>query len=605
MGNRQQGMSRRGFLAGVATLGLSTGAAALMGGCATASAKGEAAGEASQVAGTGTAAGKNGDVTVRAIFAGDELVDLELVESMETAGVGEAAQERLKSLIVGRQTLNVDMVTGATLSSMAYVSAVKDAIDAAGQDAKAWQKRDHAAFAREEAILPSADVVVIGSGGAGLSAAITAQKADKSVLVLEKLDTVGGNSALSGAGYAAPGTWLQRRKGVEDSPDLMAQDMLAGGDNLGDPTLVQTLCEGALDAMEWMTYEAGVSWGSACGQDGGHSVARTVQPAGYGAAVMVKLAARAKKLGVIVATGVSVDEIVRDAGGAVTGVKATDVATGEQFSVSAARVIIASGGFGANVEMRTKYVPELTDEYGCTDAVGTTGDGIVMGQVVGAGVTGMEYIQTHPTGSTTTGNMLAMGSVRSKGFAFMVNKQGRRFVEELERRDVVCEAELAQEGGCGYFVFSVADGVASGIYDRAADELGGMKADGTYFEGDTLEAVCEHFGVDAVGLKETVEIWNKDAEAGADSQFNYRSAMKPLGAAPYAMFSVTPIVHYTMGGLTIDADAAVLDEAGEPIPGLFAAGEVTGGIMGSNRLGTTSYVDIIVYGRIAGANAAK
>lgn len=605
MGTMQQGVSRRGFLAGAATLGLSAGAAALMGGCSTAPAKAEAVGEAVEVAGMGKAAGKNGEVAVRAILSGDQLVDLELVESLETMGVGEAAQDTLKSLIIEHQTLNVDMVTGATLSSMAYVSAVKDALAAAGQDAKAWQKRDHAVAEREEGLPAAVDVVVVGSGGAGLSAAITAKKAGKSVLVLEKLDTVGGNSALSGAGYAAPGTWLQLHKGVEDSPDLMAQDMLTGGDNLGDPALVQTLCEGALDAMEWMTYESGVSWGSVCAQDGGHSVARTVQPVGYGAAVIVKLAARAKKLGVVLATGVTVDEIVRDGAGAVTGVKATDSLTGEQSAISAASVVIAAGGFGANLDMRTKYVPELTDEYGCTDAVGTTGDGIVMGQAVGAAVTGMEYIQTHPTGSTTTGNMLAMGSVRSKGFAFMVNKQGRRFVEELERRDVVCEAELAQEDGCGYFIFSKEDGVASGIYDRAADELGGMKADGTYFEGDTLEAVCEHFGIEVEGLKETIEIWNKDAEDGADSQFNYRSTMKPLGAAPYAMFSVTPIVHYTMGGLVINADAAVLDESGEPIPGLFAAGEVTGGIMGSNRLGTTSYVDIVVFGRIAGASAAK
>lgn len=605
MGNSSRTLSRRGFLSGAAMLGLSAGAAAVASGCAPTSMQASAADNAAEATGKGTAAGKNGDVAVRAVLAGDELLELELLESQETPGVGEAALDRLEALIVQNQTLNVDMVTGATLSSMGYLSAVKSALESAGQDAKQWQKRDHAASTRDEEIPSEVDVVVIGSGGAGLSAALTARSAGKSVLVLEKLDTVGGNSALSGAGYAAPGTWLQLRKGVEDSPDLMASDMLTGGDNLGAPTLVHTLCEGALDALEWMTYETGVSWSPTCGQDGGHSVARTVQPAGYGAAVMVKMAARAKKLGVTVATGVTVEEIIRTPGGAVTGVKAVDRVSGAQLSISSPRVIIASGGFGANLEMRMQYDPTLTDEYGCTDAVGTTGDGIVMGQAIGAGVTGMEYIQTHPTGSTTTGNMLAMGSIRSKGFAFMVNKEGKRFVEELERRDVVCAAELAQTDGCGYFVFSKEDGVASGIYDRAADELGGMKSDGTYFEGDTLEAVCDHFGVDVNGVKETIALWNKDCEAGSDSQFNYRSPMKPFGEAPYAMFSVTPIVHYTMGGLTINADAAVLDEDGVPIPGLFAAGEVTGGIMGSNRLGTTSYVDIVVYGRIAGANAAR
>lgn len=605
MGIKQQDMSRRSFLAGAAALGLSAGTVALASGCSTASAQNASSRPAAQMAGEGTAAGKNGEVTVRAVFSGSDLLDLELVQSQETAGVGETAQETLKNLIIDNQTLNVDTIAGATLSSMAYLSAVKDAIGAAGQDAKAWQKRDHVAVVREEEIPSSVDVVVIGSGGAGLSAAITARNEKKSVLVLEKLGTIGGNSALSGAGYAAPGTWLQKRKGVVDSPEIMAQDMLEGGDNLGDPTLVQTLCEGALDAMEWMTYEAGVSWNSKCSQDGGHSVARSVQPVKYGAAVMVKLTARAKKLGVVIATNMGVDEIVRDANGGVSGVKATDQITGETYAVAATRVVIASGGFGANVEMRTKYVPELTDEYGCTDAVGTMGDGIVMGQAVGAGITGMEHIQTHPTGSTTTGNMLAMGSIRTRGCSFMVNKQGRRFVEELERRDVVCEAELEQEGGCGYFIFSKADGVASGIYDRAADELGGMRVDGTYVEGDTLEAVCEHFGVDAAGVKETISIWNKDCETGKDSQFNYRSEMKTIGEAPYAMFSVTPIVHYTMGGLTINSDAAVLDEDGAAIPGLFAAGEVTGGIMGSNRLGETSYADIMVFGRIAGASAAR
>lgn len=601
MGNLKQSCSRRDFLAGAATLGLAAGAAA-MAGCNSSRPMAET-GVAEEASGVGTAAGKNGAVTVRAAFSGDEMTGLDIVESNETLGVGSAAVEIVRKSIVDNQTLSVDTVSGATLSSMAILAAAAEAVKNAGRDEGDWKKRDAAVRSREIEIPAEADIVVVGSGGAGLAAAITAAKLEKTVLVLEKLGTVGGNSALSGAGMAAPGNWQQLQMKVEDSTALMAEDMLKGGDNLGNPSLVQVVCDGALDAQEWLTHMGGVTWRAFCAKDGGHSVARSLQVEGYGAAAISQMKARAAAAGAIIGTNMKVEKLLVN-NGAVTGVLATDLLTGDACEIKAKAVVIASGGFGYNVEMRTQYVPELGEGYRCTDAVGAMGEGIMMAQEIGAGVTGMEHIQTHPTGSTTTGDMLSLGSIRTQGFAFVVNKQGNRFMNELGRRDEMCAAELAQEGGCGYFVFSRDLAEAAGIFVRAKDELGGMTANGSYFEADTIDEVCEHFGVNAEGVKAAIEKWNEDAEIGADSVFGYSGEMKPFGDAPYAMFPICPTVHYTMGGITINENAEVIDEAGSSIPGLFAAGEVTGGVMGSNRLGTTAWADIIVFGRIAGTNAA-
>ena len=217
----------------------------------------------------------------------------------------------------------------------------------------------------------------------------------------------------------------------------------------------------------------------------------------------------------------------------------------------------------------------------------------------------MEWIQTHPYGSTTDGTMLDCGGVRTSGTAVLVNAAGQRFVEELERRDVVSKGILAQEGGVGYMVMTEADAAAEGYTPETYDETATMYANGTWVIGETLEEVCEPFGIDPAGLAQTLATWNADVEKGSDSQFGYRAQMFPIGEGPYVAFPVTPTVHYTMGGVQIDRDAHVINEDGEVIPGLFAAGEVTGGIMGTNRLGTTAVADITVFGRIAGEGAAR
>ncbi len=600
----ESAISRRGFLTGASLL---AGGALLAGGCAPTSGADEtfaATGAAQATAGTGTAQGRNGELTVRAIVEDGALADIQIVRSHETLSVGETAQDLLRDLILENQTLDVDAVSGATLTSMAYLAAVGDALDSAGQPSAEWKKRDHASFVREEAIPESADVVVVGSGGAALCAAIAAAKAERNVVVLEKMDIFGGSTSLSGFGFAAPGSWPQQQAGVEDSPDKLAEDMLSGGDYEGNPELVHTLCDNALDAYQWLTYDLMVPWYPGVIQDGGHSCKRSQCPVDYGAGTVQKLLAGARTAGASLFASAQVDEIVKDAVGAIAGVRGTDLLTGEPFEVAAPAVVLATGGFGRNVEMRVQYNPEFDDSYMCTDAPGITGDGLVMAEAVGAKLVDMDFIQTHPTGNPSNGSMLDVGGVRAYGNAVMVNKEGERFVEELERRDVVSKATLAQTDGLGYFVFSHELVEADDMYGWAGDEIDAMRAAGYWAEGDTLEEACAAFGIDAAACAKTIEQWNADCESGVDSAFHYRGDMSPIGEAPYCIFATTPTVHYTMGGVSIDTQAHVLDADGKPIPGLYAAGEVTGDIMGTNRLGTTAVVDIVVFGRIAGASAA-
>lgn len=230
----EKNLSRRGFITGGALL---AGSALLGPGCAPTTEKDDTGlaptGTAQASSGTGTAQGRNGELTVRATVEDDELVDIQIVHSHETISVGETAQAVLSGLILENQTLDVDTVSGATLTSMAYLSAVKDALAAAGQDPSAWEKRGHASLSRDEPIPAAADVVVVGSGGAALCAAITAAREGKSVVLLEKMGIFGGSTALSGFGFAAPGSWPQQQAGIEDSADNLAEDMLAGGDYEG------------------------------------------------------------------------------------------------------------------------------------------------------------------------------------------------------------------------------------------------------------------------------------------------------------------------------------------------------------------------------------
>lgn len=377
--------SRRQFITGGAVAAL--GGTLALAGCApsgSSNAKGSNGAGSGSSAGIGSGMGKHGQFDVEVMVTDGNLDRITVLNSRETPGMGDVAMEELTQLIVDNQTLNVDTVSGATLSSMAFIGAVSDALDQAGQKSSDWRKRDKATPAQTE--LPaSADVVVVGGGGAGFAAAITAANAGKSVVLLEKMGVFGGDTALSGGEMAAPGNWIQVQEGIADSPDALAKDMLEGGDNAGDPALVQIIAEGALDSSQWLTFEGGISWKHDLMQFGGHNTKRSIIPITHsGSEMTTKLTKRAGEIDTLtLAKNSPAVELVKS-GDAITGVKVKNTVTGEESTIACKAVVLASGGFGSNIDMRVKYNPAMDDSILSTDSVGATGDGITMGEAAGA-----------------------------------------------------------------------------------------------------------------------------------------------------------------------------------------------------------------------------
>ncbi len=602
------GCSRRQFIAGGAIAAL--GGTLALAGCAPMSheeaqekRKADAAGGAS--AGTATTAigegmGKHGTFTVE-VSANDGAIDrITVLDSRETPGMGDVAMEKMTKSIIDGQTLNVDTVSGATLTSMAFLTAVGSALDALGQDSEEWKNRD--------VKLPEeADVVVVGAGGAGFAAAITAANEGKSVVLMDKMGVYGGDTCLSGGEMAVPGNWIQVTQGVEDSPENLISDMLVGGDNKGDPELVAIIANGALDSANWLTYEGGISWKHDLMQFGGHNIKRSIIPITHsGSEMTTKLTDRVKTIDAItLIDNTQATELVTDSAGKVVGVKVKNPVTGEEAEVKCKAVVLATGGFGSNVDMRVKYNPEMDDKILSTDSVAAQGDGIVMAEKIGADTIDMEYIQTYPVCDPETGALLYVGDVRLENYGILVNKEGDRFVQELDRRDVISNGIKAQTDGVAYLLFNQAAADATGLVEQHADEYENSESRGVIVKADTLDEVAQAQGVDAEELKKTVDAWNQYCADGKDPDFGYSAEMNTIEEGPYYLMACKPAVHYTMGGLHITPKAEVLTVDAQVIPGLYAAGEVAGRKMGTNRLGSCSMTDIYTFGRIAGKNAAS
>lgn len=590
---------------------------------------------------TGTAKGFGGDVSVTLTLTDSVITGCTAEGKDETEGVGSQAIAKMPGEIAESGSIAVDGVSGATLTSTAIKEAAAAALTAAGLNPDDYKTAVESDATAEDSTV-DADVVVVGAGGAGMTAAITAAAEGKSVVILESQSMVGGNSVRATGGMNAGKTVYQDENefgesaGVEktlktaaekyadnetitalaktvseqwaayqadptgyfDSVELMELDTMIGGKGINDPELVETLCANSADAIDWLD-EHGITLHNVS-SFGGASVKRIHRPVNaegktvsVGSYMIPLLEENCEKAGVKMMLDTTATEILTDANGAAVGVKATG-ASGETVTVNAKAVVLATGGFGANLDMVVKYKPELKG-FMTTNAPGIQGQGIEMAQAIGAATVDMDQIQIHPTVEANTAALITEG-LRGDG-AILINEEGQRFIDEVGTRDVVSAAEIAQTGSYSWLVVDQAMADASSV-------IQGYIKKGYTVTGATYEELGKAMGVDAAAFAETMEKWNGCVEAKNDPDFGRTSFANPLNTAPYYAVKVTAGVHHTMGGLKINANTEVLNEKGEVIPGLFAAGEVTGGVHGANRLGGNAVADFTVFGRIAGAAAS-
>ena len=554
----------------------------------------------------GEAKGYRGEIKVEVKTSKNKIEEVKVVKNTDTPIISDAAAKKVPEQIVKYQSLRVDGVSGATGTSRALTSAVRNALKNSGTDLKELNKKPVIESKKIVKETQKKDVVVIGAGGAGLIAAIEAKNnGAQNVIVLEKMAFAGGNTLISGGEYAAPNNWVQVKKGLKDSNDTFYNDILKGGDNEGNPKLVRVLADNALNGAEWLKDYINMTFEDRQMFFGGHSVERSLVPLGAtGVEMISKLLAKAEELNIPVLYETPAVELIVDKG-RVTGVKA--LGEDKEYTFLAKDgVILASGGFGSNLEMRVKYNKDVDENILSTNTVGITGDGITMAEKIGAQLEDMPFIQTYPTCDPISGALLYFGDVRLIGGSILINQEGKRFVEELERRDVISMAIKNQTGNAAYQFCDEAQVKLSGVAEHHADEMNYLFNNKLLVKADTIKEAADFFGIDAAELEKTVEKYNQYAKDGKDLEFNKRGKLTPFEAkGPFYIMKAVPAVHHTMGGVKIDENARVINTKGEIIKGLYGAGEVTGDIHGTNRLGSDAIADITVFGRIAGQNVVK
>ena len=565
-----------------------------------------AASMAAPVTAEGTGVGKHGDITVAVTFDAGKIQDIKIVKNAENPILAKKVFTDLKDQVVAFSSTDVDLVSGATFSAKGFIDAVNDAAKKAGVTLAKADKKALKKAARELPKTSNYDVVVIGAGGAGFSAAITARSAGANVVLLEKMPAVGGNSLISGAEMNVARNWVQPKLGInDDSPELHAQDTFKGGDGKGDMKVINVMTHEALDAAKWCRDYLGVRF-----EDdnlfffGGHSRKRALIPVGHtGTEFIAKFQAKADELGIPVITNMKAEELIKNKDGRVVGVKAT--MDGSEYTFNAkGGVVLATGGFGANPEMVKKYNPKIDERFKTTDAPGTTGEALYMAERAGAQLVNMGYIQTYPICDPLSGAIELIADARFDG-AIMLNQEGKRFVEELQRRDVLSEAILNQTGRYCWVLWNDKIGSISNTVKAHANEYEAFTKQGIMTTCDDLKCIADFTKIPFDQLQKTVKRVSDMAGKGNDKDFNHRAGLMDMQQGKYYVIKAVPSTHHTMGGVRINEKAEALTAEGKVIPGLWAAGEVTGVTHGTNRLGGNAYTDIIVFGRIAGEAAAK
>ncbi|MDI9521051.1 MAG: FAD-dependent oxidoreductase [Bacillota bacterium] len=594
----------------------------------------------------GESKGYGGVLKVAVTIEEGKLTNIEVLESHETAGISDPAFAKVPEAIIEHQTVAVDTVTGCTLSSKALIEAVTAAWLASGAALEDISKEVVVEAGEKELETKTADVVIIGAGGSGMTAAVEVLRAGGSVLLVDKMPSIGGNTIAAGSALNAAGSDIQKTGTMAASSIEVIEDLLAlepkddnmkrwqenirkeldayiasgatyvfdtvdlhklqtyvGGDYVANTALLDVFGDGAPGALEYLK-ELGMEWQPRITAAVGATWQRSHQPArtfgGAGSDFVLPQYEFVKANGGEIVLEHKAEELIME-DGRVVGVKGT-ANDGTPFEYRANKsVILATGGFGANVEMRQKYNKfwaTLDENVPTTNQPCATGDGIGMALAVGANLVGMEWIQIIPAGDASLS-----ASVANEMY---INAEGNRFIAEDERRDVLSGAILKQTDtfcwkvSSGYSV----DDIQGGI-DYKGNKIVDLVTAGKGYLGDTIEDLANQIGVDAANLQAAADAFNKAFKGEAEDPFGRKLFEYPMDKGPYYATRSYAKVHHTMGGVEINTNCEVLDTNGKPIPGLFACGEVTGGIHGGNRLGGNAIADIIVFGQIAGQNAVK
>lgn len=531
----------------------------------------------------GVGEGRNGPIEVSITVSGGKITDGKIVSETETDFAKPAAQDILEQAISKGNMNSFDAVSGCTITSKATAEAIRNALE------KAKGTVATAAAVKDE----NCDIVIIGAGGAGMTAAIEATQNGAKVILLEKMGVTGGNTISATGGLNAAETKVQEKLGISDTKEQFYQDTMKGGYNKNDPALVRKMVEKASETVDWlMSIGADLS---DVGKMAGSTNSRTHRPQGgaaVGAHLVPVLEDACVKAGVDLRKNSKVLDVLKEGNKAAGVVVETN---GQKYTVKAKAVIIATGGFGASPEMVVKYKPELVG-FGTTNHKGATGDAFAWIEKFDGALTQMDEIQTHPTVVPANGVMITE-AVRGNG-AIMVNREGKRFGSEMATRDVMSKDILNQTGKTAYLVFDTS-------VRKSLKAIEGYVKQGLLTEGETPEALAEKLGIPAAEFAETIKKYNEIQKSGNDTEFGRKASEMPraLVEGPYFAVEVGPAIHHTMGGIKINPDAEVLDSKGNVIPGLYAAGEVTGGVHGGNRLGGNAVADICVYGKIAADSA--
>ncbi len=451
------------------------------------------------------------------------------------------------------------------------------------------------------------EVLVIGSGGAGLAAAVSAAEGGAKTMVMEKLNFVGGNTLLCSGYYNCVDPGRQKKQGIDDSVELHVKQTLNAGDNRAVPELVEVLCGKGLETLEWLEG-MGMKFSPEVIQVYGALYRRShLATEAKGAGYIKVLKAKADQLGVQFMMGTKMKAIVREGAqtGRVLGVEATD-AKGKSIYIRATKgVVLAAGGYAANPELRSLYDPRLRTLCTTNNVACSTGEVMLAANAAGAMLIGCDYIQCNPGPAPGHQNGIRQSLHLDVSKYIYVDQRGQRFVAEDARRDILRDAVLALPEKYGYVIVD-AEGFAANPAAAQKDAKRGLET-GDSFTADTLAGLAEKLKIDPAALQKTVDEFNAAVDKKVDEKFGRKADMltSKIQKGPFWAAFSSMAVHHTMGGVRIDTSARVIDLEGKVIPGLYAAGEVTGGIHGSNRVGGNAVLDIHVFGRIAGASAAK